>query len=274
MTRKSLRKMTTILYLVVFIYIVGGLFLYRYQRRFIFRPEKLPAGYRFDFPVPFREFNLPLNDTDLLNVVWLEAKESRGVVLYFHGNMGNIVGAAAHAGPFLDNHYDVLLVDYPGYGKSTGPREEQDLYNDALVSYQLARSRYPADSIVVYGKSLGTALAAYVASKEPCRDLVLECPFYDYTRLVRHYVPIYPVSWLLRYQFPVYDYVRHTTAPVLIFHGKKDEVIPYRNAVRLKSVLKTGDRFIPFLSGHHNDLARQPGYREVMDSVLSPRKDG
>lgn len=262
--------MMTTVYLIIFLYIVGGLLLYKYQRRFILRPDKLATSYRFDFPVPFREYNLAIDDTDRLNLVWLRSDSARGIVLYFHGNTGNILQAYPHAAPFLDNHYDVLLLDYPGYGKSTGPDAEQDLYQDALVSYQLARSRFAADSIVVYGKSLGTAMAAYVASKAPCRDLVLECPFYDYVGLARRYVPIYPVGWMLRYRFPVFDFIRHTTAPILVFHGKRDEVIPYRFSRKLEPLLKKGDRYITFPEGHHNDLTRQPGYLEAIDSLLRP----
>lgn len=269
MIRKPSHKMMTWIYLVVFLYIVGGLVLYRYQSRLVLRPDKLPASYQFSFPVPFKEYNVPLTDTDRLNMVWLHADSARGVVLYFHGNTGNIVQAYQHAAPLLENRYDVLLVDYPGFGKSTGPDAEMDLYQDAVVSYQMARTRFHADSIVIYGRSLGTAMASYVAAHEPCRDLILECPFYDYPQLVRRYLPIYPVSRMLRYRFPVYEFVRHTRAPVLIFHGKKDEIIPYRFSYKLKALLKPSDRYVTFPEGHHNDLTKQPGYQAAIDSVLS-----
>lgn len=269
MIRKPSHKTMTLIYMILFLYVVGGLLLYKYQRRLVLRPDKLATSFQFDFPVPFREYNLPLTDTDRLNMVWLHADSARGIVVYFHGNTGNIIQAYPHAEPFLKNHYDVLLVDYPGFGKSTGADAELNLYQDAVVTYQLARSRFQADSIVIYGKSLGTAMASYVAAHEPCRDLVLECPFYDYVQLARRYLPIYPVGMMLRYRFPVYEFVRHTSAPILIFHGKKDELIPYRFSRRLKPLLKTSDRYITFPEGHHNDLAAQPGYRAAIDSVLS-----
>lgn len=271
MIRKPSHRMMTLIYMILFLYVVGGLLLYKYQRRLVLRPDKLPRSFQFDFPVPFREYNLPLTDTDRLNMVWLHADSARGIVVYFHGNTGNIVQAYPHAEPFLKNRYDVLIVDYPGFGKSTGADGEPDLYRDAVVTYQLARTRFQPDSIVIYGKSLGTAMASYVAAHEPCRDLILECPFYDYVQLARRYIPIYPVGRMLRYKFPVYEFVRHTSAPILIFHGKKDEIIPYRFSRRLKPLLKASDRYITFPDGHHNDLAAQPGYTAAIDSVLSSR---
>lgn len=269
MMKKPSRKMITTLYLIIFLYIIIGLLLFRFQKKFTFRPTKLPDSYQYEFSGAFKEFNLPLNDTDRLNMVWLKTERPKGVVIYFHGNTGNIVSASRSAVHFLRSHFDVLELDYPGYGKSTGPNSELDLYHDALEAYKLARSYYPGDSIVLYGKSLGTAMASYVASKEPCRALVLECPFYSYDRLVSRYVPIYPVRWMLQYHFPVYQYIQHTRAPVLIFHGKKDEVIPFRQSRKLKAFLKPGDRYIAFPEGQHNDLTAQPGYQEALDSLLA-----
>lgn len=266
--KRPSHKTITLVYLVIFLYIVGGLLLYKYQRMVILRPETLPLTYQFDFPVPFREYNIPVNDTDRLNLVWLRADSAKGIVLYFHGNTGDILNAYPHASPFLSNHYDVLLMDYPGFGKSRGSQSEKALYRDAVVSYQLARTRFGSDSIIVYGKSLGGAMAAYIAAHERCQALMLECPFYSFDQLARRYAPIYPAGWMLRYHFPVADFVKHTTAPVYIFHGKRDKTIPYRFSRRLKPLLKAGDRYITFPDGHHNDLSSQPGYRELVDSVL------
>lgn len=269
MKKKKAGRVFRIILLLLVLYVLTGLFLYQYQASIILRGTKLPHDDAFHFNYPFKEFNLPLNDTDRLNMVLLEADSARGMVVYFHGNTGNLVHFAKYAPIFLRHRYDVLMMDYPGYGKSTGPNTERDLYNDALVTYQLARSYFPADSIILYGKSLGTAMASQVASLHPCKMLILECPLYDFDMLARRYFRIYPVSMLLHYHFPVYRFVQHTFHPIVIFHGKKDRVIPYVQSKKLKPYLKEGDEFITLPHGDHNDLYSQPLYQHVMDSLLS-----
>lgn len=269
MKKKKAGRVIRIILLLIVLYALAGLFLYQYQSSVILRGTTLPLNYTFHFNYPFKEFNIPLNDTDKLNMVLFKADSPKGIVVYFHGNTSNLVHFAKYAPVFLQHRYDVLMMDYPGYGKSRGPRSEQDLYNDALVTYQLARSYFPADSIIVYGKSLGTAMASRVASLHPCKMLILECPLYDFDMLAKRYLRIYPVSMLLHYHFPVYRFVQHVFCPVVIFHGKKDRVIPYRQAEKLKPYLKQGDAFITLPHGGHNNLYDQPLYRQVMDSLLS-----
>jgi pimeloyl-ACP methyl ester carboxylesterase len=261
--------MMTIVYLIIFVYVIAGILLYRYQKQLLFKPVKLDADYVFHFTEPFKEFSIPLNDTDRLSAVMLEAEAPRGIVIYFHGNRGNITDYGNAASAFIRNHYDVLLMDYPGYGKSTGPAGEQDLYRDAALMYQLAITYFPADSIVIYGRSLGTAMASELASRYYCRLLVLECPFYSFDDLASHYLPIYPVSWLLKYHFPVHEFLARVRVPVIVFHGTRDGLIPHRQSRRLKALLKPGDRFVSIPGGHHNDLPGFPLYRQVMDSALA-----
>jgi pimeloyl-ACP methyl ester carboxylesterase len=267
--KKPSHKTMTIVYLIIFAYVIAGILLYRYQKKLLFKPVKLEKGYVFRFNPPFREFNIPLNDTDRLNGVLLRAPDPRGIIIYFHGNKGNITDYGNAVSAFTSQHYDVLLMDYPGYGKSTGPDGEQDLYRDATVIYQLATSYFKPDSIIIYGRSLGTAMASELASRHYCRALVLECPFYSFDALARHYLPIYPVNWLLKYHFPVYRFLQRVRVPVIIFHGTRDGLIPHKQTRKLKALLKPGDRFVSIPGGHHNDLPRFPLYSRVMDSLLA-----
>jgi pimeloyl-ACP methyl ester carboxylesterase len=266
--KKPSHKTMTLIYLIIFFYIIAGIMLYKYQKQLIFRRDKLDKSYTFHFDEPFKEFNLPLNDTDRLNAVLLKADTAKGIVIYFHGNTGNISHYSKATSIFIRHHYDVLMMDYPGYGKSTGPNSEHDLYNDADLMYQLARNYYQPDSIIIYGRSLGTAMASELASRQYCKALVLECPFYSFDALASHYLPIYPVSWLLQYHFPVHKFVQHVLVPVIIFHGTKDGVIPHGQSRKLKASLKPEDRFITIPKGRHNDLYHQPLYKKVMDSLL------
>ncbi len=264
-------KLKNIIGIIIIIYLVTGGALYFFQYKLIFRPGPLPTGYQFAFNRPFKEFNIPINEKDTVNAVLFQTRHdsaAKGMVIYFHGNQENINHYAKYASNFTRNGYEVLMMDYRGYGKSRGVNTERSLYSDALSLYELARNYFPPDNIVVYGKSLGTAIAAELASVRDCRYLVLETPYYSFTSLVRRYVPVYPVDWMLNYPFPTYRFLQKVTAPVIIFHGTKDGVIPYRNAARLKPYLKSGDEFITISGGSHNDLNDYPLFHQKLDSLL------
>jgi pimeloyl-ACP methyl ester carboxylesterase len=160
------------------------------------------------------------------------------------------------------------MIDYPGFGKSKGHFSEQTLYDWALQVYKLARSRFPADSIIVYGKSMGTGIAAQLASVRDCRRLILETPYYDFPSVVKHYLPIYPMNWMLHYQLPTYKYLPSVTAPINIFHGTNDRVITYKNAKQLKPLLKKTDEFTIIDGGKHNNLYDFPILTQKLDSLL------
>jgi hypothetical protein len=161
------------------------------------------------------------------------------------------------------------MIDYPGFGKSTGVFSEDKLYEWALTLYKLARAYYSPDSIIIYGKSMGTGIAAQLASIRDCRYLILETPYYDLPSIIDNYLPIYPVNRMIHYELPTWKYLQDVTAPITIFHGTGDWIIPLRNAVRLKPFLKTTDEFMSIPDGSHNDLFQFPLVTKKLDSLLN-----
>jgi uncharacterized protein len=252
------------------IYAVCGVALYFLQEKFLFHPKKLPEDYIFNFPLPFKEINLAVNNERSISIVWFTVPDSvcKGVVLYFHGNMQNIERYAPFASNFTKNNYEVWMIDYPGFGKSTGERTEQIIYDDAKEFYKMARARFGKDSIVIYGKSIGTGIASQLASIKDCKRLILETPYYSIDALFAHYAFIYPVSWMCKYHFPTYQYFEKANVPITIFHGTRDEVIPYSNAKRLMKVTRPGDELITIEKGKHNNLNDFPLFHQKLDSVL------
>jgi fermentation-respiration switch protein FrsA (DUF1100 family) len=252
------------------------------QDRFLLHPEPVDRKTEYHFDQPFKEVNLNYNKETNINIIQFLSTNSpvdpsidsaepttRGVVLYFHGNKDNVGRYARHAKDFTRKGYEVWMMDYPGFGKSTGPRTEQRFYDLALVEYKLARSRFKPSQIIIYGKSLGTGVATQLASVRDCRQLILECPYYSMTSVFGYYLPIYPVSRMMHYHFPTNEYLPNVTAPVTIFHGTSDRLIPFSNAERLKPLLKAGDRFIPIEGGGHNDLGDFPLYHQQLDALLN-----
>jgi pimeloyl-ACP methyl ester carboxylesterase len=161
-----------------------------------------------------------------------------------------------------------MMIDYPGFGKSKGKFDEKIIYEWAEQVYRFANSRISADSIIIYGKSMGTGIAAYVAARNHCKRLILETPYYDFPSVLKQYLPFYPVHWMLKYQFPTNRYLPLTTAPVTIFQGTKDRTITYRNANRLRPLLKASDEFITVKGGKHNDLFDHEIVVRKIDSLL------
>jgi alpha-beta hydrolase superfamily lysophospholipase len=247
-----------------------GIALYYLQDYFLFRPTALPRNYQYHFDVPFSEVEIPFNKTDTLNMVKFIPADSvrKGVVIYFHGNKENINRFAKFSSNFTRLGYELWMADYPGYGKSVGNRTEKILYEQSLQIFKMASSKYAKDSIVIYGKSLGTGIAAYLASRYDCKQLILETPYYSIPDLLGYYAFIYPMQRMSKYKIPTYQYLESVKAPIVIFHGTNDGLIPYRCAKKLKVVLKPTDQFITIEKGSHNDLNDFPLYHQKLDSLL------
>jgi alpha-beta hydrolase superfamily lysophospholipase len=251
-------------------YIAGGALLYFLQDAILFHPVSLKSNHKFYFPIPHKDISIPINNDDTLNIVDFDktADTARGIVLYFHGNKKNISWYAKYIPYFTRHGYEVLMIDYPGFGKSTGKLTEQKLYSWALQAYKLAMKKYPAEKIIIYGKSMGTGIAAQLASIRDCKRLILETPYYDFPSVVQAYLPIYPVRWMLHYDIPTYQYIQEVSVPITIFHGTGDWTVRYKNSKRLKPFLKPTDELITIKGGSHNNLYTYRQMVEKLDSVL------
>ncbi len=269
MQKTTVKKIKTWLKIGVVAYIICGTALYFLQEKFLFHPLPLPETHTFDFKIPVKEINIPVNAGKNISLVQFTVPDSacKGVVLYFHGNRKNIERYAPFAINFTRNNYEVWMIDYPGFGKSTGKRTEQILYNDAALLYKMARARFPKDSIIIYGKSIGTGIAAQLASVRDCKRLILETPYYNMEALMKHYAFIYPVDWLTKYHFPTCDYFKKIEAPVTLFHGTEDEVIPYKQAERLTKE-NPGTELVAIKNGKHNNLNDSRVFHQHLDSLL------
>ena len=252
--------------ILAIIYVLGGIALYFLQDYVLFHPVTLKKDHNYDFPEKHKDINIPLTENSNLNIVQFFSTDTvtKGVVLYFHGNKKNISWYAKYPPYFTKHGYEVWIIDYPGFGKSTGKLTEQTLYDWSNYLYNFARTRFSADSIIIYGKSMGTGIAAHLASLQPCKKLILETPYYDFPSVIKHHIPIYPIDWMIHYKIPTHDYIQKVTAPITIFHGTADDVIPYRNAEKLKQFLKAGDEFITIKDGEHNDLYK---FKETIDKL-------
>jgi pimeloyl-ACP methyl ester carboxylesterase len=255
---------------ILLVYFLIGAMFYFFQEKIIFNPKKLKEDYRYHFEIPFRQVDHPVTAEKNLSIVQFTVPDSlrKGIVLYFHGNRGNINRYAPNAGSFTRNGYDVWMIDYPGFGKTTGKRNEKTIYEDALIFYKMAISQVTAEKIILYGRSLGSGIAAQLASIRDCNQLILETPYYSMAALAKHYFVVYPVNLFIKYDFPTFQYLDGLKIPITIFHGTRDGVIPFAHAKKLKEKFPNIN-LIRIEKGRHNNLASFPLYQQKLDSLLS-----
>ena len=263
--RKYLKKIAL---WAIAVYLLAGVILYFLQDKLLFPPEVLPVNYQYKFDVPFQEMLIPVNKKVKLSAVLFKAENARGMVLYFHGNTANINRYAKYMPDFTRNGYEVLIMDYREFGKSTGELTEAALYEDALLMYRVARARFAPWQIVLYGRSIGTGVAAQLASVRDCKRLILETPYYNLADVASSTAPIYPVGMMLDYKLPTNEFLPKVTAPITIFHGTNDNTVPYESGKKLEEFFKKGDEFITIKDGQHNNLNDYPLFHAKLDSVL------
>ncbi len=265
----ALRRNKVIKWLLILtgIYIAGGIALYFLQDVLLFHPKPLSKNHKFTFTHPYQELNLQVGNRNLNIVQFKTAGSSKGVVLYFHGNMQNIERYQNIVPLFTAEGWELWMMDYPGFGKSTGERTEENIYSDAARVYEQASRQFHINQIIIYGRSIGTGPASQLASVRACKKLILETPYYSIDALAKSYFPIYPVKLLTRYSFPVVDHLKKVKAASYIIHGTSDEVIPYKQAVRLRKE-NPSTHLITIEGGKHNDLAEFELFRATIKRLL------
>ncbi|MDE3254292.1 MAG: alpha/beta fold hydrolase, partial [Bacteroidota bacterium] len=168
-------------------YSLIGIGIFYLQETIIFQPTVVAADSSYGFKQPYLEKNIALDEQTRFNLIEFTVPDSlrKGVVLYFHGNKGNVKRYNRFVDNFTRHGYEVWMADYPGFGKSTGKVSESILFEESLQVYKLARIQYQPGQIILYGKSLGSGIAAQLASVRDCKRLILETPYYSLTSLAR-----------------------------------------------------------------------------------------
>ncbi len=243
--------------------------LWYFQEKLIFFPDILPHDYVFHFATPFEEHFIPAGDGAVINGLLFKAEGSQGVILYFHGNAGSLRSWGGVASDFTDKGFDLMIIDYRGYGKSTGSISEKALYSDAIAVFDFLQAKYPGNRIILYGRSLGTGIAAYLAGKRSPKALLLETPYDNFTNIAAHHMPFLPNGLLLRYRFPTDEWLKEVQCPVHIIHGTADRIVPYQFGEQLAISLGPAANFHTITGGHHNDLSYFPEFHEALNNILN-----
>lgn len=237
---------------------------YLVQERFIFKPEKLRQDFKYKYDVPFNELFFDVEPGVRINGLHFTVEKPHGLILYFHGNSRSIKGWAKYAKDFFRYQYDVVLVDYRGFGKSTGKRTEEDMLNDMQFVYAALAKQYSEQHLIVYGRSLGSGFATKVASDNSPRYLILDAPYYSFKKVIQRFLPILPLRYLLRFHLRTDLWIVKVKCHTYILHGTKDWLIPISNSEKLRDLNPKRITIIRILGGGHNNL---PGFNEYHNFI-------
>lgn len=250
------------------IYVLICVLLYLNQEKFIFDPSKIAKDYQFNYERPFKELYFTTSDSLKIHALYFETENPKGVVYYLHGNSGNLSGWGDIADVYLDLGYNILLIDYRGFGKSEGKIENQKhFYEDAQLGYNFLKENFNENQIIMIGYSVGTGTASHLASANNPKLLILQSPYFNLDEIMKIRVPFAP-TFLLKYKFENNLYIPKTKCPVYIFHGEEDAVISYTNSLKLKEVLNEKDQFITLKNQGHNGINENPEYLKKLEVIL------
>ena len=238
------------------------------QERFIFKPEKLKQDFIYKYDAPFKELFFDIEPGVRINGLHFTVDKPHGLVLYFHGNTRSIKGWARYAKDFYRYQYDVVLVDYRGFGKSTGKRTEKDMLNDMQFVYDDLAARYTEQHIIVYGRSLGSGFATRIASDNNPRYLILDAPYFSFTKAIERFLPMLPVRFVLRFHLRTDKWIEQVRCHTYIIHGTKDWLIPVRNSEKLQALNPKKITLIRINGGGHNNLPSFPEYHNFIRDIL------
>jgi pimeloyl-ACP methyl ester carboxylesterase len=264
---------TTIFLLFIATVATISILLYFFQERFLFHPEKLPKDFIFQYEnQEVEEYNIQLNDNVLINGLHFKTKKPKGVVFYLKGNSRSIKGWGKFAVDFTLHGWDVIMMDYRGFGKSTGKRTQQTMKEDVQAIYNRIKENVDEKYIIVYGRSLGTGLATKIASVNDPRMLILACPYYSMSKNIKRYLPFIPLGLVMRYSMPTYKWIKYVKCPIKILHGTNDKVIPMKSSFRLSKINPKLTRIYPIIGGGHKNLHNYESYHRALKEILNSKE--
>jgi fermentation-respiration switch protein FrsA (DUF1100 family) len=276
-----LKLLSILLSILLGFYLLFLGLVYAMQGRLLYLPnlpgrelDATPA----DVGLAYEDVQLTADDGVKLHGWFVPAAENaRGTLLFFHGNAGNISHRLESILQFHRLGLDVLIVDYRGYGRSEGSPSERGTYRDAEAAWQyLTEERGVAPSrIVVFGRSVGGAVGAWLAANREAGALIVESSFSSLPALAAELYWFLPVRWLSRFRYPTADYVAAADCPVLVIHSREDDIVPFHHGRAIYESAGEPRHFLE-LSGPHNGahvLSEErylEGLREFLAASLPP----
>jgi len=265
-----MKRLKTIGIVIIAFYLVISLMLLNFQEQLIFRSQTLPQNHVFTSSISYEELFLKASDGAILNGLHYKQENPKGVLIYFHGNAQTLEYWGKWAEELSKRYqYDVVVMDYRGYGKSTGKRSFDAMLADGMLFYNYCKTKFSEDQITIFGRSLGGAFATHVTAKTNAKRLVLESTFTNVYDIASKRFWFLPLKWLLKYPFQNDTNIQEITMPTFIIHGTEDDVVPYEHGKTLHEKSGSGSKkLFTIQDGLHNNLVQYPAYFRALDEVF------
>ena len=264
------------------IYVLLSLALYVLQEKMVFLaglPGRELTASPLDVGLGFEEVRLTTLDDERLHGWYVPADGARGTVVFFHGNAGNISHRLDSIRVFHQLGLDTLIIDYRGYGRSSGRATEKGTYLDAEAAwrYLVEQRGIASDRIIVFGRSLGGAVGAWLGTQHTPAAVIIESSFSSGEDMARRLYPFLPVRLITRLRYPVREYAAQLDCPVLVVHSRDDEIIPYEMGRAIYDAVDQRKSFFELRGDHNNGfyLSRSdyvPAVDRFVTSVLGPQR--
>jgi alpha-beta hydrolase superfamily lysophospholipase len=227
----------------------------------------LAADFQFQFDQRFEEVRIPVPGATLHALLFMQ-EQPRGLVFFLHGNAGNLQTWTTGIDFYRRLNYDLFILDYRGYGKSTGKiQSEAQLDADVRAAWDAVAPRYRGKPIAIYGRSLGTGLAAKLASDVDAQLLILVSPYFSLATAAKEEYPFAP-AWLLKYPLRTDEVIGSVKMPILLLHGSDDRRLPLAHSQRLAALARSPVELIVVEGAGHDNIHRFPSYLDALAARL------
>ncbi|MCD4698988.1 MAG: alpha/beta hydrolase [Phycisphaerae bacterium] len=274
--RRRIRKLFWAIFRIVLFSITGFvIILYFFQSRFVFFPSREIGATPDDVALMFEPVEIQTDDGVKITGWFVPAKDARGTALFFHGNGGNISHRLDSLRIFHSLSLNTLIIDYRGYGLSEGKPSEEGIYLDAQAAwkYLVERRDTAPEKIIIFGRSLGGAVAVHLAGKNNPKALIVESTCTSIPEIGSDLYPFLPralLRRLSRYQFNAREGISQAACPVLVVHSRDDDMIPFAHGRAIFDAAGEPKEFLE-ITGSHNDgfVASGQTYRNGLDKFVS-----
>ncbi len=241
------------------------------EQRALYHPTKEIIDTPSRLGVSYEEVSFRTSDGETLNGWYVPGKNVKVTILYCHGNAGNISHRIHRIAFFHEMGVNFFIFDYRGYGKSSGKPSEKGLYEDAAAAYNylVSRKDIGKTKIVVYGKSLGGAVAAEVCLRRNVSALILESSLASVILQAQQLYPFLPVKFLISQKYNTVARVKDISIPKLILHGENDQVIDFKQGELIFKSASEPKQFLPFEGGHNDEVyVTSLAYKDKLQKFL------
>jgi len=248
------------------VYFLFCILIYFFQEKFIFFPVKLNES--SFYLKELQKYEITISHKDISLHGWLLNPDNSNLIIYYGGNAEEVSWNIREFKEFKD--YSVLLLNYRGYGKSQGTPGQKQLYSDAVFVYDYITEKFDQkfNKIIVFGRSLGTSIALYVANKRPVHGAILVTPFASIRDLGQKHYPFLPVKLFLKHPFDSMKLIGNKNTPTLALIAENDEVVPFSSSKKLIDQLGDSCKSVLIKDATHNDIQFYPLYWEEIKEFL------